>query len=81
MKNPFRLPSPAEAAADELAHAELSLLKAHTVAEQAAADLSFHNMRVARLRALVAAHKAADDSAPNIVKLPVMDPANFRRPL
>lgn len=76
MKNPFRLPSPAEAAADELHHAELALLKAHSAAELATAMLGYHQTRVARLRATV---DGAD--APSMVKLPVMDPANFGRPL
>lgn len=49
----FKLPTPAQAAAAELAQAELSLLHAHTAAEQAAAHLQFQQARVERLRALV----------------------------
>lgn len=58
--NPFALPTREQALKAELAQAELSLLNAHTLAEQAQsqaekaqADLSFHEKRVARLRSMV----------------------------
>lgn len=58
--NPFALPTRAQALKAELAQAELSLLNAHTLAEQAQAqaekaqsDLTFHEKRVARLRSMV----------------------------
>ena len=67
--NIFKLPTPAQAAAAELTQAELSLLNAHTTAEQAAAMLTFHQQRVARLRALVAAHGKAAQPIP-VVEAP-----------
>ncbi len=57
--NPFKLPTVAQQAASDLALAELELLKAHTTAEHATAMLGYHQQRAARLRALVAAHDAA----------------------
>lgn len=56
MKNIFKIPTALEAAKSELQSAELSLLSAHTQAEQAAANLEFQQRRVARLRALVNAY-------------------------
>jgi len=70
--NPFKLPTPAQAARAELAQAELSLLAAHTTAEHAAALLNFQQQRVARLRALVAAHDQAEPRT--TISLPVLDP-------
>lgn len=61
----FRLPTRQAAVRTELAQAELSLLNAHTLAEQAAAhvkkaeaDLTFHKRRVQRLREMDATHVA-----------------------
>lgn len=54
LTNPFKLPTPEEAARKELAQAELSLLQAHTLAEHARANLEFQHQRVARLRGQVA---------------------------
>lgn len=61
--NPFKLPTPAQKAARDLAQAELQLLDAHTSAEHANAMLAYHTKRVARLRALVAAHDQVHGSA------------------
>ncbi|MGD9599921.1 MAG: hypothetical protein AB7P94_16785 [Steroidobacteraceae bacterium] len=69
--NPFKLPTPHEAARRELAQAELQLLAAHTHAEHAAATLTYNQQRVARLRALVAAHEQCEGRA--TITLPVFD--------
>lgn len=72
--NPFKLPTPAQKAARDLAQAELQLLDAHTMAEHANAMLGYHAKRVARLRALVAAHdKVEGESRVTVVNLPVID--------
>lgn len=68
--NPFRLPTVAQQAADDLAVAELELLKAHTTAEHAQAMLTYRSQQVARLRALVAAH---DQVSGDTVRLPVIN--------
>lgn len=51
MKNPFRLPTAAERAQQELAEAELELLKAEASQESARALVTMYQERIARLRA------------------------------
>lgn len=70
--NPFKLPTAEQAAREELASAELQLLEAHTMEEHATAMLRYHQMRVARLRALVAAHDQVRVEG-DTVRLPVVD--------
>ena len=50
----FRRPSPAMLAARELALAELSLLEARTGSEWAAAQITYHETRIKRLRKFLA---------------------------
>lgn len=72
--NPFKLPTVAQQAASDLALAELELLKAHTTAEHATAMLGYHQQRVARLRALVAAHdQVRVEGSPSVINLAVRD--------
>ena len=62
IKRLFRRLTPAEAAARELADAELALLQANTAREYAEAIGSYHRQRIARLKAYLAT--AASTSAP-----------------
>ena len=51
----FKLPSPIEVAAKQLATAELELLKAETGVEYASALVTFNKTQIKRLRAYISA--------------------------
>jgi hypothetical protein len=55
LKEVFKLPSPIEVAAKQLATAELELLKAETGVEYAAALVTFNKTQIKRLRAYISA--------------------------
>jgi hypothetical protein len=53
LKEVFKLPSPIEVAAKQLATAELELLKAETGVEYASALVTFNKAQIKRLRAYI----------------------------
>jgi hypothetical protein len=55
LKEVFKLPSPIEVAAKQLATAELELLKAETGVEYASALVTFNKTQIKRLRAYISA--------------------------
>jgi hypothetical protein len=55
LKAMFKMPSPIEVAAAQLATAELELLKAETGVEYASALVTFNKAQIKRLKAYIAA--------------------------
>jgi hypothetical protein len=55
LKAMFKMPSPIEVAAAQLATAELELLKAETGVEYASALVTFNKTQIKRLRAYISA--------------------------
>jgi hypothetical protein len=58
-KSMFRMPTPLQMAARELANAELELLKAETGVEFASSLVTFNKQRVTRLKAFMTAQTKA----------------------
>lgn len=59
--NPFRTPSPAALAVAELDEAQRQLLAARSALEYASAMSSYHEARIARLRAFLAAQDPGEN--------------------
>jgi hypothetical protein len=55
LKQMFKMPTPIEVAAAQLAEAELQLLKSETGVEYAGSMVSFNKAQIKRLRAYIAA--------------------------
>ena len=55
LKQMFKMPTPLEVAAAQLATAELELLKAETGVEYASSMVSFNKAQIKRLRAYISA--------------------------
>ena len=55
LKETFKMPTPIEVAAKQLATAELELLKAETGVEYASALVTFNKTQIKRLRAYITA--------------------------
>jgi hypothetical protein len=55
LKQMFKMPTPIEVAAAQLATAELELLKSETGVEYASSMVSFNRAQIKRLRAYIAA--------------------------
>lgn len=53
MTNPFRKPTPARLAVEELEDAQRALLAASSAAEYARAMVGYHQARIERLRAVI----------------------------
>jgi hypothetical protein len=60
IKQMFKMPTPLQVAANELANAELELLKAETGVEFASSLVTFNKQRVTRLKAYMAAQVKAE---------------------
>ena len=56
----FKMPTPLQVAANELANAELELLKAETGVEFASSLVTFNKQRVTRLKAFMTAQVKAE---------------------
>jgi hypothetical protein len=63
LKKIFGRITPLQTAANELAEAELALLRAETGVEYATAQVSFNRQRVKRLRAFIAAESTKELTA------------------
>jgi hypothetical protein len=63
MRKIFGRITPLQTAANELAEAELALLRAETGVEYATAQVSFNRQRVKRLRAFIAAESTKELTA------------------
>jgi len=59
LKQFFKMPTPLQMAANELANAELELLKAETGVEFASSLVTFNKQRVTRLKAFMTAQTKA----------------------
>jgi hypothetical protein len=62
LKHLFRMITPAEVAAKELALAELELLAAHSQAEHAQSVISYNQSRIKRLRLFLSKLEKQDDN-------------------